>query len=967
MYFRILGPLEVHLGGVPVAVGGAKPRALLAVLLLSRGRVVPVDALAAALWGDAPPPGATSALRAYVSRVRATLEAAGDERRLHFRSGGYVLDVVDDELDAAEAQRLVTAARSADPARAVELLDDALGLWRGEALAECDGLDDARAEAARLAELRLGAAEERVDALLDLRRGREVVAELEGMVRAHPHRERPAVQLMAALCAAGRPSDALVAYHELRGRLDEELGVAPSAPAQALFRRILDRDPALDPAVPPAPGNLPRRATSFVGRAAELSGVVAALRAAPLVTLTGFGGVGKSRLALEVAGRDREPFPDGVWLCELAPLPEGGPVGHAVAAALRVQQRHGTDIDGSVVEYLRTRRLLLVLDNCEHVLDGVARLTHRIVTRCAGVAVLATSREPLGVDGEQVWPVTPLPMGDAAELFVHRARAHRPGLADEPGPVAEVCRRLDGLPLAIELAAARTRAMSVAEVAGRLDGGRLLTAGGPRGADPRHRSLAAAIDWSYELLEPAERLLFARLSVFAGGFDLAAAHHVCAEDVCAEDGCAEDVCAAGGDDRRTLDLLTGLVDRSMVVAGAAAAGTRYRMLETLRAFGRDRLREADGEAPVVLAHARYFAGLAGRAARGAQGPDERAWVAATLPDLDNLRTAFETAMACRDVGLVVAVVTAQSEIGHIRVGYESAEWAERALDLVSAEHPRHAEIVGAAARGAWNRADFVRARRLAERAGGQVPARGTGRIAYPGDVLADIALYEGDVAAARRHYEQQVAAARRDGDPLRLVWTLYYVAVCHAVLRDPDGGLAAARESVDVAGSTANPTAMSMARYALGLVGKKADPQRALALFDEAAALAAGVHNFWWRGVALMEAAATRAVHGDPVAAAAAVVEVVDHWDRVGDRTQQWLNLRYAVRLLARLDAGADAVAVHHCLVAAGKPSPLRAAHLARLLDGPGGARFAAAAARGSALTGDAAVALCRARLVAVR
>jgi tetratricopeptide (TPR) repeat protein len=296
------------------------------------------------------------------------------------------------------------------------------------------------------------------------------------------------------------------------------------------------------------------------------------------------------------------------------------------------------------------------------------------------------------------------------------------------------------------------------------------------------------------------------------------------------------------------------------------------------------------------------------------------------------------------------------ETVHVRIGYEAAAWAERALDLVPPEHPLYVAAAGAAARGAWNAADLDRARRLAALAGGRSPGPGTGRVAYAGDVLADVALYRGDVAAALRHYEAEVAA----GDAVRLVWTLYYVAVCEAVQRTPDAGLTAARECLEVAEPTGNPTARSMARYALGLVQKKSDPDRALALFDEATALAAAVHNFWWQGIAMMEAAATRAVHADPRAAAAAFVEVLDHWDRAGDRTQQWLNLRYVVRLLVRTGAHAEAVTLHHCLLAAGRPSPLDTARLAGLLDGPDGPRQAAAAARGGAMTLSAAVAYAR-------
>jgi tetratricopeptide (TPR) repeat protein len=529
-------------------------------------------------------------------------------------------------------------------------------------------------------------------------------------------------------------------------------------------------------------------------------------------------------------------------------------------------------------------------------------------------------------------------------LFADRARANRPDFRldrEDVGAVAEICRRLDGLPLAIEIAAARMRAMNAAELASRLDGGRLVSRG-PRGTPSRHQSLAAAIEWSYRLLSEPEKALFARLSVFAGGFDIDGAHGVCAEP------------GTTADD--TLDLLTGLVDKSMVTAVNSWPRSRYRVLETLRAFGRERLREAGLEAGLARRHARYFTELAEQAARAMHGADEREWVERALPDYDNLRAAFERVSADQDADLALRLVTSLPELAHLRVGYESADWAERALAFADPDHPLFAAAVGSAARGAWNRGEFARARSLAATAGGRVPGRGTGRVAYPGDVLADVALYEGDVDAALRHYDAEVLRARRDDDPIRLVWTLYYVAVCHAVRRASERGLPAAQESLEVAEKTANPTALSMASYALGLVVKKSDPDRALALFDEAGELAASVRNFWWLGTAMMEAAATRAVHADAAGAARAFIEVLDHWDRVGDWSQQGINLRYVVRLLVRLGADHDAVVLHYALVAAGRSSPLDAARIAMLVRGLGEQRHAAAARHGSGLSGAAAV-----------
>jgi predicted ATPase/DNA-binding SARP family transcriptional activator len=905
MRFRILGPLVVEDERGPIALGGPTPRALLAALLVDAGRVVSADRLVVALWGDSPPPGAVSALRAYASRLRGAL---GPGTRLRFQAPGYVLALDGAELDSTAFEGHLAAARKTaameDHASALEELDAGLALWHGGALAEFVDEEFAAAEAVRLEGLRAGAVEDRLQALVHLGRPAETISELEALVRRHPTRESTTVVLMHALYASGRSADALAAYHALRHRLDDELGVGPGREAQEAYRQVLVHDPALATVRPR--DNLPRAVGELVGRAADVEGVEGALLTAPLVTLCGAGGVGKSSLAIEVARRERDRFPDGGWLCELASLADGGPVGYAVAGALGVQQRASLTIERTLIEYLRGRSLLLVLDNCEHVLDRAAELVAEIIRRCPGVVVLATSRERLGVAGERVWSVPPLPIVDGSALFVTRATAARPDFRLDPASahaVATICMHLDGLPLGIELAAARMRAMTPIEVAERLAGGGLL--GEHPGPVARHRSLAAAVDWSFRLLSDVEQQLFSRLSVFAGGCDARAACRVCVPDVC------EDT---------AVDALTRLVDRSLVVAQRVGERTRYRVLETLRAYGRGLL-GADAVA-LTRSHARYYTELAEEAALGLQGPHEQAWVERALPDYDNLRAAFECAFAERDVDLALRLATSMGELTNLRVGYEAAGWAERTLELADPDHPLWPTAVGAAARSAWNRAEFDRARSLVARAEGRASPGGTSRTSYPGDVLADVQLYEGDVDPALAYYEREALRARGT-DPVRLVWTLYYVAICHAVRRQPTAGIVAARESLRVAEETANPTARSMARYALGLVLKKTDPDRSLALFEEAGRLAASVRNFWWHGIALMETAATRGVHGDAARACAEFLDVLDHWDRVGDWTQQWLNLRYITRLLARLGADGDARALHHCLVAAGKPSPL--------------------------------------------
>ncbi|KUI42720.1 transcriptional regulator [Mycobacterium sp. IS-1590] len=913
--FRLLGDVGAEVDGERVDIGHARQRAVLVAMLIDLNRPVPSDQLIDRVWADKPPHRARNALAAYVSRLRAVIGRSADAD-IARESGGYALVADPMSVDLHRFRHLSNQARAAvDPLESDELFARALQLWRGDPFVTLDTpwLNEVRNA---LHAERLAVALDRNDAALRAGRHAEVLPELTTMLTDHPLDERLAAQLMVAQYRCGRQADALETFRAMRERLVEDLGADPSPALQQVHMQLLEGDraapvPAAGPpvAVSARPRmNLPRRSTSFVGRDDEVAHVVDVLRERSLVTMTGVGGVGKTRLALEAAAMAQARFADGVTLVELAPLDDGAAVGHTVAAALRLQQRHGLGIEETVIDYLRAKNLLLVLDNCEHLLDAAATLADSIVGNCPDVVVLATSREAIGVDGEHIWPVSPLPLDEATQLFVDRARASRHDFAleHEPvGAVAEICRRVDGLPLAIELAAARMRAMSSLDVARRLDGLRLLS-GGARGS-PRQQSLVATIDWSYQLLTDAEQQLFTKLSVFAGGFDVEAAHAVC----------------GAGDEDDTLDSLTGLIEKSMVTRQTSVGRTRYTVLEMLRAYGRDRLQRNNVDNSVASRHAEYFTALAEGAAAGMHGPDERMWVDMMLPDYDNLRAAFEYALSVRDVDTALRLVTSLPEVVHLRHSYESAGWAERAVEAADPAHPLYAAAVGFAARGAWNRGEFDAARRLATLAQGRPPARGTARVAYPADVLADVALYEGDAAASLLHYEAEAQRARDDADPIRLVWTLFYISVCHAALRVPSEGVAAAEEAVRVADETGNATARSMGRYALGLVLKKSEPDRALQLFDEAAALADSVANLWWYGIALMEVASTRAVHGEPADAATAFVDVLDHWDRVGDWSQQWLNLRYVARFFARVGADGDALALHQALLTAGKDSPL--------------------------------------------
>jgi len=961
--FRLLGDVAARIDGQTLDIGHARQRCVLVALLVDVNHRISLEQLVDRVWSNNPPFSARSSLTSYVSRLRRLL-ADVPGAAISREPSGYVLAADPAWVDLHRFKSAVAKARAtAEPIEAAALFDRALELWQGEPFPTLDTPWFVEVRNALKAELLLTQLD-RNDVALRAGRHGELLVELTAAHAAHPLDERLAGQLMLAQYRCGQQADALHTYRHTRRRLVEDLGIDPGSALQRVHQQILagEIEEALAPP-PPArraaaarqlagggPGSgLLRRVTTFVGHEEAAARTVHAMREGPLVTLAGVGGVGKTRLAWEVALCEQERFSGGAWICELGPLDNGDAVGHTIAAALRLQHQHGLGIEDSVIEYLRSREVLLVLDNCEHVLEAAATLVGRIVQHCPSVSVLATSRQPLGIEGERLVVVPPLSVDDAVELFVDRAKASRPDFSldrQSTGAVAEICQRVDCLPLGVELAAARMRVMSAADVIRRLDHMHVVR-GGMRGTLPRQQSLAAAIDWSYRLLTESEQELFARLSVFAGSFDIDAAHCVCGADGAVEDD--------------TLDLLVGLVDKSIVYVHSVNDRTRYGLLTTLRAYGRDRSRERGTDGRDGMRHAVYFTELAERAGAEIHGAQERDWVERMLPDYDNLRAAFECAMAAGDVNMALRLVASASELVALRIGYEVVGWAERALAVADAEHPLYAAVVGCAARGRWVRGDFAGARRLATLAEGRVPPRGTARFAYPADVQADVALFGGDAQTVFEYWDREAARACQDGDPVRLVHTVCILSTCRVMLGHCDSALPAARDAVEVADQTANPTTQSTAYFALAFVLKKSQPRRALRLFTEAARLAGEVQNFWWYGIALMEAAATRAVHDEPTAAAGLFVEVLEHWDRVGEWSQQWLSLRYVTRLLVRLGADEDAAFLHHALRNAGKPSPLDPAQSGALRDRLGADRFDAYGA--SPADGPDAVARARSTL----
>jgi predicted ATPase/DNA-binding SARP family transcriptional activator len=656
----LLGPFEVRTDdGVLAEVPGARLRGLLICLALQPGHVVPKATLVDWIWGERPPSEAANALQRLASRLRKVLPTGSIEGQ----PGGYRLTVAPDAVDALRFERLLAQARQQEGPGRVRLLREALALWRGAAMQDVV-LEDSRAfDAAvtRLEALRLTAMEDRFAAEVGLGQGVEVIAELTDAVTAHPLRERLVAALMRAQAAAGRDSEALFTYERTRQALADALGVDPSPELSALHVALLRGE--LGRREENRKTNLRAELTSFVGRDGDVAVVRELITEHRLTTLVGPGGSGKTRLATETSRTLIGDLPDGAWLVELAAIGADGDVAQATLAGLGLRDAllgtapSADPVDG-LIAAIREREALLILDNCEHVIESAAKFAHRLLGECQRLRILTTSREPLGITGEALWLVEPLALPEedaspgeiesspAVQMLRDRAAAVRRDLAVDARSLptmVRICRALDGMPLAIELAAARLRTMSLDQLANGLDDRFRLLTGGSRTALPRHKTLRAVVDWSWELLTDAERMVLRRLSVFSGGASLDAAERVCA------DGAVEQ--------EQVLELLTSLTEKSLLLTEGNGA-PRYRMIGTIKEYGAHRLAEA-GEADLARrSHLAYFTELAETAEPHLRRAEQLEWLATLEAEHDNIGAAMRGAFAAGEAQAAMRLAAA---------------------------------------------------------------------------------------------------------------------------------------------------------------------------------------------------------------------------------------------------------------------------------------------------------------------
>jgi predicted ATPase/DNA-binding SARP family transcriptional activator len=956
----VLGPLVLVQGTTAVGLRSDRQRILLAILVTRLGGVVTADELLDALWPQTLPSNPLAALQSQVFRLRRDLGAAAPS--IETAGSGYRLSIDPQRVDAVRFEMFVGEARDAnDPHAALRWLDSALGLWRGRAYLEVAEHEAVRGDAMRLEGCRAEANETRATLLLTLDRADEAGRAMELLAGEHPYRERPVALAMQALARQGRHAEALDVFARYRRRLGEDLGLEPSPALRAFEGNVLRHQM---PMAPPAPAvGLP--GNSFVGRDADLEDVAERLRHTRLVTLTGPGGVGKTRLALHVANRVAEGYPDGVYVCELARLADPQGVAAAVASTLRIGERAESTVTDRLLEFLRGRRVLLVVDNCEHVLAGATDLISAVLMHAPHVSVLATSRQRLGVEGEQRYPVEPLPIparddlaGPASALFVDRASAIRPGFVLDTAnlvTIGRLCRHLEGLPLAIELAAARVVSRGPVEILAEV-GGRLSRLADRRRTVDRHRSMEAVVGWSYGLLEPSERALFEQLAVFSGGFTAEAVAGV-----------------TGADSESVLDGLTVLAEHSLVGTRETAGRTRFFMLEPVRQFAEARLDEHGLLEQARARHAGWFVRWAEAADVSVAGVDELTWLARLDEELANLRAAHRGCVTGGgDPDGAIRLAAALHNWGALVVGapHEVFTWVDETVArFAETGHPQLPRAFAVAAMGSWFRGDLGRARTLAEESIAvaslhqPADARWGWRVLWLTDVLA------GDPARAVLDADQVIGLSRLAGDTHLLAFAHAYRALALGYIGEIDQACCEL-ESVRPGLARHNgPSCLAYHDYVAGEIRLEVSPDEAQPFLLRSLDGSRRAGNHFLLGVARLSALSCATRLGQPVALGT-FTELFDHWQHIGSWPQQWIAMRALIEMLTRLGHDKAGAVLLGALNGSEKAPPIFGGDAVRLADTAailrkrlGGQRLARLQAEGAALSDEEAIAFALAAI----
>jgi predicted ATPase/DNA-binding SARP family transcriptional activator len=887
---RLLGPLELVVGGRRIDLGGPKQRALLAYLVLRADEPVSIPTLVEAVWGVDAPEGAVRSLRTYVSNLRGLL---GPAVELKGEQGTYRLELRM-ETDIERFRRAVSRANEvADPHDRSEILETALGLWQGPFLTDVDR-PWVQEESSILDWERQRAAMDWAEATIADGHPSRAIPIIERLVADAPLDEQLCGVLIRALYGSGRQAHALAAYRRLRTDLAQELGVDPGPELQKLEEQILLHEVATSGREPR--WLLPAPASDLVGRSVEMEDLLARTAQVRLLTLTGPGGIGKTRLAMEMGRRLFETDDQPVFFADLSAVLDASAIDAVLASSVGVQPHPDAGPLASLVEYLQSRRAVLIVDNCEHVAATVARSLAALVRGCPQLSLVATSRSPLYIDGELEWRTPPLALPErvgtsidelrrwaAVELLLQRAPSGFQVTDANAADVVELCRSLDGLPLALELAASRLGSMTPAEIVAALRS-HLEISRATSADESRHATLDATIGWSYELLAKQDRELLRRLGVMSGRFLLADVLAICVPDTELPE--------------TVRNQLSTLVDQSLVMAETSGARTRYRLLETIRRFSITHL--GDDEPELRARHARHFAELAESQAARLLTDEEGDAIVELSSAHDNLRGAIGWAMETGDMDSAARIVASMPDGAYWRSRNELSDWAQWVWENTGPGDLLWRAVCGAAARGAWVDGRFDDALRFCSEA---AVSEGTiiSQCGYPEDVIADIALYRGDAQTALDHYSAVADWAKETGHLTRESWATYYMAVTSAVLgRTTD----AAARALSLATESGNPTMLAFSLYASGLALKHSTPDEAIAMLEEAERMADSVRNDWVGGIARMELASAMTAHGDLHEGLRGFARVIDHWHRVGDDTQLRHTWRYLVRTLT--DAGLD-------------------------------------------------------------